>query len=99
MKMEKKTNKYHLTLQLTSYADGSTEPARQLELDFDNHDEVFGIIERIKEKNPFGNEEQAAQFALGLKLFSEVKLKNRQHPLFEELNAVFPAFMKKLKSL
>lgn len=97
--MEKKTNKYHLSLQLTQYADGATEPAKSLELDFDNHDEVFEIIERIKEKNPFGDTEQAVQFALGLKLFSEVKLKNRQHPMFAELNLAFPAFMKKLKSL
>ena len=97
--MEKKTNKYHLTLKSEQYANGQTEPEKQLEFDFENHDEIFGIIERIKEKNPFGDPAQAEQFALGLKLFGEVRLKNRNHPLFEELNAVFPAFMKKLKSL
>ncbi|MEN0053257.1 MAG: DUF3861 domain-containing protein [Mucilaginibacter sp.] len=97
--MQKKSNKYHLTLQLTEYADGTSEPAQQLELDFDNHDELFRIIEILKDKNPFGDLDQAVQFAIGLKLFSEVKLKNRQHSLFEELDQVFPAFMKKLKSL
>jgi hypothetical protein len=97
--MEKRTNKYHLTLTLQQYANGDTTPEKQLELDFDNHDEIFGIIERITAKNPFGDAQQAAQFALGLKLFSEVKLKNRNHPLFEELDSVFPAFMKKLKNL
>lgn len=97
--MEKKANKYHLTLSLTQYANGDTAPEKQLELDFDNHDEIFSIIERITAKNPFDDTAQAAQFALGLKLFSEVKLKNRNHPLFAELNEAFPAFMKKLKSL
>lgn len=97
--MEKKTNKYHLTLQLQQYANGETEPHKQLELDFDNHDEIFGIIDRIQQKDPFQDPAQAAQFALGLKLFSEVKLKNRSHPLFEELDTVFPTFMRKLKSL
>lgn len=97
--MEKKSNKYHLTLTLQQYANGDTEPQKQLELDFDNHDEIFGIIERIQSKDPFNDTAQAAQFALGLKLFSEINLKNRNHPLFEEMNAAFPLFMKRLKSL
>ncbi|MFH6993910.1 DUF3861 domain-containing protein [Flavobacterium sp. FlaQc-48] len=97
--MEKRANKYHLTLSLKQYANGETEPARELGIEFDNHDEIFSIIERIKAKNIFENESEATQFALGLKLFSEIKLKHRKNPLFEELNEVFPLFMKKLKSL
>jgi hypothetical protein len=97
--MEKKSNKYYLTLSLKEYANGDTEPARELGIQFDNHDEIFGIIQKIKDKNIFEDPSEATQFALGLKLFSEVKLKNRNNPLFEELNEVFPIFMKKLKSL
>lgn len=36
---------------------------------------------------------------LGLKLFSEVMLKNRKDPLFEEITPAFGAFMKKLKAI
>ncbi|MFH7018384.1 DUF3861 domain-containing protein [Flavobacterium sp. FlaQc-47] len=97
--MEKKSNKYYLTLSLKEYANGETEPAKELGLQFDNHDEIFGIIERIKDKNIFEDPNEAAQFAIGLKLFSEIKLKHRKNPLFDELNEVFPLFMKKLKSL
>lgn len=97
--MEKRANKYYLTLSLKEYANGDTEPARELGIEFDNHDEIFNIIERIKEKNIFKDQSEAVQFALGLKLFSEVKIKNRKNPLFDELNEVFPVFMKKLKSL
>ncbi|QSB28957.1 DUF3861 domain-containing protein [Flavobacterium sp. CLA17] len=97
--MEKRANKYHLTLKSTQYANGETEPLKELELDFDNHDEIFEIIERIKNKNLFDDPAEATQFALGLKLFSEIKLKHRKNPLFTELNEVFPIFMKKLKSL
>ncbi|WP_394772826.1 DUF3861 domain-containing protein [Flavobacterium sp.] len=97
--MEKKSNKYYLTLSLKEYANGETEPAKELGLQFDNHDEIFGIIERIKDKNIFEDPNEAAQFAIGLKLFSEIKLKHRKNPLFDELNEVFPVFMKKLKSL
>jgi hypothetical protein len=96
--MKKKTNKYHLTLQLEQYANGEKEPQKQLELNFDNHDEIFEIIERIQSKNLFPKE-QATEFALGLKMFSEVMIKNRQHPLFEELTPAFGSFMKRLKSL
>lgn len=97
--MEKRANKYYLTLSLKQYANGETEPAKELGIQFSNHDEIFGIIERIKEKNIFESDSEATQFALGLKLFSEIKLKHRNNPLFDELNEVFPVFMKKLKSL
>jgi hypothetical protein len=97
--MEKRSNKYYLTLSLKEYANGETEPAKELGIQFDNHDEIFGIIEKIKDKNIFEDSNEAAQFALGLKLFSEIKLKHRKNPLFDELNEVFPVFMKKLKSL
>ncbi|WP_462267650.1 DUF3861 family protein [Mucilaginibacter sp.] len=97
--MEKKSNKYNLTLSLNQYANGTSEPARQLNLDVNNHDEIFGIIEWLQEKDPFNDKLQAAQFSLGLKLFSEVMVQNRNHPLFKELNEAFPAFMKRLKGL
>ncbi|SNR44070.1 DUF3861 domain-containing protein [Flavobacterium sp. ov086] len=97
--MEKRSNKYSLTLSLKEYANGETEPAKELGIEFDNHDEIFGIIEKIKDKNLFENPHEATQFALGLKLFSEIKLKHRNNPLFDELNEVFPIFMKKLKSM
>lgn len=97
--MEKRSNKYYLTLSLKEYANGETTPAKELGIEFDNHDEIFSIIEKIKDKNLFDNHQETTQFALGLKLFSEIKLKHRKNPLFDELNEVFPAFMKKLKSL
>ncbi|MBP1222509.1 DUF3861 domain-containing protein [Flavobacterium sp. 1355] len=97
--MEKRSNKYYLTLSLKEYANGETQPAKELGIEFDNHDEIFGIIQKMKDKNLFDSPSEATQFAIGLKLFSEIKLKYRNNPLFEELNEVFPVFMKKLKSL
>lgn len=97
--MEKKTNKYRLILELKQYANGDTEPYKIVEIDFENHDEIFNIIDRVTAKNPFNDTDQAVQFALGLKLFSEVLIKNRTHPVFEDLNEAFSVFMKKVKSL
>jgi len=95
--MEKKHNKYRITLEhLHSPKDlGLNET---IDFEFENHDEIFSIIERIKDNNPFDNKNQAVEFALGLKLFSEVMLKNRDHELFEELMPEFGSFMKKLKA-
>jgi hypothetical protein len=97
--MKKRSNKYYLTLSLKEYANGDTKPAKELGIQFSNHDEIFGIIERIKEKGIFTNPYEAEQFVLGLKLFTEIKLKHYNNPLFDELNEVFPVFMEKLKSL
>lgn len=96
--MEKKTNSYKLTLTSLLYADGQSEPARQLVVEFTNHDEIFGIVDRLQTTDPFGDSSQATEFAIGLKLFSEVMLKNRNNPLFEELLPAFSSFMKRLKS-
>ena len=95
--MEKKHNKYRITLEhLHSPKDlGLNET---IDFEFENHDEIFSIIERIQENNPFEKENQATEFAVGLKLFSEVMLKNRDNELFEEFLPQFGAFMKKLKA-
>jgi hypothetical protein len=97
--MEKKTNKYHLTLAYKGNGDEETSGEKYLELDFENHDELFGIIDKIKLLDPFSNEQQSIEFAIGLKMFSEIMIKNRKHPLFEELYPAFGNFMKQLKSM
>lgn len=94
---EKRANKYKLTLELLATTRGETEGREPLQLEFTNHDEIFSIIERIQNKNLFQSREQAAEFAIGLKMFSEVMLKNRNLPLFEEFLPAFGDFMKKLK--
>ena len=97
--MAKKGNTYQLSLQLVSLASGEA-PAQEKSTKFlfDNHDELFGIIEKVQNKNIFNNKQQAAEFAIGLKMFSEVMLKHRNYPLFEELLPAFGSFMKRLKT-
>lgn len=95
--MNKRTNKYKLTLEPLELAKGDAAKEELLSLEFENHDEIFGIIERVKQKKLFGDDNQSAEFAIGLKMFGEVMLKNRNHPIFEELAPAFKEFMKKLK--
>lgn len=95
--MEKRNYKYHIDLKELSLKDGS-EGTKNLSFDFENHDDLFQIFEAIQNKNIFGNETTNNEFALGLKLFTEVILKNKQNPLFEEFRPAVNEFMKKLKS-
>ncbi|MCS3869880.1 hypothetical protein J3D55_002796 [Chryseobacterium ginsenosidimutans] len=78
--MEKRSNKYQIELKELSLKDGS-DGGKNLTFDFENHDDLFQIFDVIKAKNVFDNEQTAHEFALGLKLFTEVMLKNKQHPL------------------
>ncbi|RZK83853.1 MAG: DUF3861 family protein, partial [Pedobacter sp.] len=89
---------YKLTLEEISLAkedDGINDP---LTLEFDNHDNIFNIINVVKGKGIFEDENQAVEFAIGLKMFTEVMLKNRDNEVFKELQPAIGEFMKKLKS-
>jgi hypothetical protein len=95
--MAKRAHHYRLRLeQLASAA--PDQPTRDLlELEFTNHDDIFQIINRLQGQQLFAEPGQNAEFAIGLKLFSEVMLKNREHPLFTEFRPAFSELMKRLK--
>jgi len=96
--MAKRTNKYKLTLEEISLAKDDDQLNAPLTIEFDNHDNIFNIINVIKSKNIFENESQSTEFAIGLKMFTEVILKNRENELFKDLQPQIAEFMKKLKS-
>jgi hypothetical protein len=96
--VEKQANKYRLKLDLLSTAKQEDTDYSRIELEFEKHDNIFSIIERIQQKDLFGNNQQAAEFAIGLKMFSKVMVKNRTNKLFTEFLSAFGEFMKNLKS-
>lgn len=73
------------------------EPApAPMQFDVENHDDIFTVVERLARRQEFsGNDARA--FGVGLKLFSEVMIKNRQAPLFADFLPHFADFMKELK--
>tara|TARA_Y100000815_G_C13089270_1_gene405026 strand:+ start:62 stop:352 length:291 start_codon:yes stop_codon:yes gene_type:complete len=96
--MGKKNNKYSINLKELALKDESVAE-KNLEFEFENHDNIFNIIDILKAKNLFDNNNESVEFAVGLKLFSEVMLKNRKHELFEDFFPHFSDFMKKLKAM
>lgn len=95
--MSKRNYTYRLNLQALEDKSG-TKRTEELRLEFENHDDIFDIIERVKSKAIFDDDQTSIEFAVGLKLFTEVLLKHRKNPLFEELGPQMASFMQKLKS-
>ena len=96
--MTKRNNTYKLSLESISLKDDLNQKSN-ITLEFKNHDEIFTIIESLKEKNPFEDKNQAVEFAIGIKLFTEVMIRNRQHPLFEDFFQEVQTFMKNIKTI
>lgn len=96
--MAKRAHHYRLRLEHLAAAAPDHSTHSPLELEFNNHDNIFQIIERLNSRSLFAEPGQATEFAIGLKLFSEVILKNRENPLFAEFRPAFSEFMQKLKS-
>ena len=62
-----------------------------------NHDDLLEIASKTRALQAVPDEE-SSEFAIGLKLFSEVLIRHRKSPLFESLWPHFGDFMKRLKS-
>ncbi len=88
------THRYRVTVEPLD----DTNTAAPLVFETANHDELFSIVERISAKAIVPDDE-AASFAIGLKLFTETMLRHRKHPLFAELQPHIASFMKTLKSV
>lgn len=73
-----------------------TTPGEPLVFEATNHDELFFIVDRIRAREVVPAD-QAAEFAIGLKLFGEVLLRHRRESPFAELMPHFREFMKNMK--
>ncbi|SEG72268.1 protein of unknown function [Bryocella elongata] len=72
------------------------EDASALVFDVDNHDDIIAIARRMNGR--FDLDEPTSQaFAIGLKLFGEVILKNRQREPFSLIRPAMADFMKAVK--
>lgn len=94
--INKKNNRYGIILNEVELKDG-TQANKSLEFEFENHDNILSLIEKVQQKGLFNEKDKNIQFVLGLKLFSEVLLEQRDNPLFEGFLPAFSELMRKLK--
>ena len=92
-----KQHRYKLRLEHLSTPKGESLDYAPLDLEFGNHDDIFQIIEKIRGRGDL-DENGATAFAIGLKLFGEVMLENKEHPLFSSFRPEFRKFMRQLKA-
>lgn len=92
-----KQHTYEVTLKHLADAKGNPSTyTESLSFRAYNHDDIFKIVDGIQ-KSQFLDPEAATSFAVGLKLFSEVMLQNKDLPLFQDFMPQFGQFMKALK--
>lgn len=88
-------HKYAITVQPLDQEGGAAE-ITPLTFVVTNHDDLLDIVAKTRARGVVPDQE-AAEFAIGLKLFSEVMIRHRKLPLFEGLWPHFGEFMKRLK--
>ena len=92
-----KQHRYRVTLEHLADPQGTPSTHEPLQFEVGNHDDIVVIVEKLRNRGDF-SEDAAAAFGVGIKLFSEVMLENRENPLFSSLRPHFAQFMKQLKA-
>lgn len=94
-----KSHQYSITVTHTADKEGNPiadTTDSNITFTTNKHDEILDIVRRIQGTKLFAQDD-AASFTIGLKLFGEIMLKNKDMALFTELKPHFFEFMKKLK--
>lgn len=96
--MNKRAHEYEVTFNYLKDNKGEVVDKEPIRFPFNNHDNIYKILDVLTEKKLFEDDNQTLQFAIGLKLLGDVVMKNKDKELFSELQPAFVEFMKKLKS-
>ena len=90
-------HRYRVTVEPLAFGDETTTQVSDiLRFEAASHDEVLGLTQRIRQRGDF-DENGAAALIVGLKLLSEVVLRNRKRPMFEEFLPHFGQLIRHLK--
>lgn len=92
-----KHNLYRCTVEQLEDSRGEAVQVSPLVFEASSHEDIFKIVEMMQKKVDLSGTDASA-FAVGLKLFSTVMIKNKDHELIKQLMPNFKNFMKLLKS-
>lgn len=91
-----KQHRYRITVEHLADAKGAPS-THALRFEVGNHDDILAIVEMLRDKGDFPPD-TAAAFAVGLKLFGEVMLEDKDNPLFATIRPQLAQFIKGLKA-
>lgn len=92
-----KSHRYRVTLEHLATPDSTPVCETPLVFETSNHDDLFSIVERVRARADIPADD-VESLAVGLKLLSEVTLKNRKAPLFAPLKEALGTFIGQLKN-
>lgn len=92
-----KSNLYKCTVEQLEDLTGEVVQSSPLVFEASSHEDIFTIAQVMQRKVDLA-ETDATAFAVGLKLFSGVMIKNKDHELIKQLMPDFKNFMKTIKS-
>ncbi len=96
--MALRQHRYRVTVEHLATPQAEAPLSAPLAFETGNHDEIIGLAERVRGRLDLGAEDATA-LAIGMKLFGEVMLTQRDNPLFAELRPAWRAFIGSLKAL
>lgn len=88
-----KQHQYHVTLTHITDTDGNTVE----EFNAPNHDDLFTVLDKVRQKQPEIEQEILYRFVVGLKMMNEVVLENRKHEFFAQFSPSIREIMMILK--
>ncbi|MEI9980643.1 MAG: DUF3861 domain-containing protein [Edaphobacter sp.] len=88
--------RYKITVEALAGAKGEAVTGQTLCFEAANHDDILGIVDRLRARLPF-DESTVASLGVGLKLFSEVTLTQRNDPMFAMIQPALSEFIRGLK--
>ena len=91
-----KSHLYKFTIEYEEDTKGNKKNLDPLVFQTRSHDDIIKIVEKMENKMQENTEDSKA-LAVGIKLFAEAMLKNKEKEPFKELFPSFKIFMKELK--
>ncbi len=88
--------RYKITVEALTGPKGEPVKGRMLSFEAANHDDILEIVERMQARLSFDND-TVASLGVGLKLFSEVALTQRNDPMFAMIRPALGEFVRGLK--
>ena len=88
--------RYRVTVEALTGAKGEPVEGQSLSFEAANHDDILGIVERMRARLPFDGD-TVASLGIGLKLFSEVALMQPHDPMFAMIRPALGEFVRGLK--
>ena len=90
--------RYRVTVEQVADERGQAVDGRSLVFEAACHDELLGLVERVRAKRIVATANGSAAMMVGLKLFGEIALAERKSPMFAEVHAALGNFIRALKA-